>query len=94
MSARAGRLRAAHARTRRGGKPTGDTVEATRLYADRLAEPGLDVERWEAFPGTGTLVAPLPGGVPVPRIALQGHLDSLPLGHEPPRVEDGGWLGR
>jgi len=93
MSPSADRLRGAHPRARRGGEPTGDTVEATRLYADRLAELGLDVARWEAFPGTGTLVARLPGGVPVPRIAPQGHLDTVPLGHEPPRGEDGGWRG-
>ncbi len=68
--------------------PTRDTAAAARLYADRLREAGMDVELLdEQFPATPIVVGRLAGGLPGPRIVLNGHLDTVPIPHAPPRVE-------
>ena len=40
------------------------------------------------------MVGRLSGGEPGPTIVLNGHLDTVPIPHEPPRVEDGTIYGR
>jgi acetylornithine deacetylase/succinyl-diaminopimelate desuccinylase len=74
--------------------PTGDTAEVARLYAKRLEEIGMEVELLDSeFPATPTVVARLRGG-PGPTIVLNGHLDTVPIRHDPPRIEDGSIYGR
>lgn len=75
--------------------PTGDTAEVARLYGERLAERGLDVElRDDVFPATPIVVGRLRGGRPGPTVVLNGHLDTVPIPHEPPRLENGRIFGR
>jgi acetylornithine deacetylase len=75
--------------------PTGDTAEVAELYGRRLAEAGLEVELLrDAFPATPTVVGRLRGDRPGPTIVLNGHLDTVPIPHAPPRVENGVVHGR
>jgi acetylornithine deacetylase/succinyl-diaminopimelate desuccinylase-like protein len=76
--------------------PTGDTAEAARLYASWLEEAGLEVEiQDDVFPATPIVVGLLRGDRPGPRIALNGHLDTVPIPHDgPARIEDGSVYGR
>ena len=74
--------------------PTGDTADVARLYARRLGEIGLDVEVLDdPFPATPIVIGRLRGSEPGPTIVLNGHLDTVPIPHEPARVEDGRVLG-
>ena len=75
--------------------PTGDTEEVARLYAERLREIGLEVEVLdERFPATPIVIGRLRGREPGPTIVLNGHLDTVPIPHEPPRLADGRVWGR
>ncbi len=68
--------------------PTGDTAEVARLFARRLEEIGLEVEVLdEVFPATPIVIGRLRGGEPGPTVVLNGHLDTVPIPHAPPRVE-------
>lgn len=42
--------------------------------------PGVALHRVETFPGRPSLAAVLEGGAPGPRLVLNGHLDTVPLG--------------
>ena len=75
--------------------PTGDTADVARLYARRLEELGLEVELLdERFPATPIVVGRLRGGAPGPTIVLNGHLDTVPIPHEPPRLAGDTIFGR
>jgi acetylornithine deacetylase/succinyl-diaminopimelate desuccinylase-like protein len=75
--------------------PTGDTADVARRYAEVLREIGLDVEVLdERFPATPVVVGRLRGGGPGPTIVLNGHLDTVPIPHEAPRIENGRVFGR
>jgi acetylornithine deacetylase/succinyl-diaminopimelate desuccinylase-like protein len=75
--------------------PTGDTADVARLYARRLEELGLEVELLdEQFPATPIVVGRLRGGEPGPTIVLNGHLDTVPIPHEPPRIAGETIFGR
>ena len=75
--------------------PTGDTADVARLFARRLEELGMDVDVLdEVFPATPIVIGRLDGGEPGPVVVLNGHLDTVPIPHEPPRVEDGLVYGR
>ena len=43
----------------------------------------------ERFPATPIVIGRLRGGEPGPTVVLNGHLDTVPIPHEPPRVEGG-----
>ena len=75
--------------------PTGDTAAVADLYGRRLEEIGMEVELLgDAYPSTPTVVARLRGSRPGPRVVLNGHLDTVPIPHEPPRIADGAVHGR
>lgn len=75
--------------------PTGDTAAVARLYARRLEDCGMTVEvRDDAFPVTPTVIGRLRGGEPGPTVVLNGHLDTVPIPHAPPRVAGGVVHGR
>ena len=48
----------------------------------------------DVFPATPTVVARLKGGEPGPTVALCAHLDTVPIPHDPPRVEGERIYGR
>lgn len=75
--------------------PTGDTAAVARLYARRLEEIGMEVELLDdVFPATPTVIGRLRGSRPGPTIVLNGHLDTVPIPHDPPRLEGGAIHGR
>ncbi len=75
--------------------PTGDTAAVANRSAAVLREIGLEVEVLdERFPGTPIVVGRLRGADPGPTIVLNGHLDTVPIPHDPPRVADGRVWGR
>jgi len=75
--------------------PTGDTAEVARLYGRRLEELGMEVELLdERFPATPIVIGRLRGGEPGSTVVLNGHLDTVPIPHEPPRIEGETIYGR
>ncbi len=75
--------------------PTGDTADVARLYTRRLEEYGLEVEVLdEVFPATPIVVGRLRGGEPGPTVVLNGHLDTVPIPHEAPRLDGDTIYGR
>ncbi len=69
--------------------PTGDTARVAELFGARLSELGMDVElRRSEFPQAPTLIATLSGNRPGPHVVLNGHLDTVPIDHEPGRLDD------
>jgi acetylornithine deacetylase/succinyl-diaminopimelate desuccinylase-like protein len=75
--------------------PTGDTAEVARLYAKRLEEIGMEVEVLdERFPKTPIVIGRLRGSEPGPTIVMNGHLDTVPIPHDAPRIENGSIYGR
>jgi acetylornithine deacetylase/succinyl-diaminopimelate desuccinylase-like protein len=75
--------------------PTGDTAEVARLYGRRLEERGMEVELLDdRFPATPIVIGRLRGGEHGPTIVLNGHLDTVPIPHEPPCVEGDTIYGR
>jgi acetylornithine deacetylase/succinyl-diaminopimelate desuccinylase-like protein len=66
-----------------------------RRYAQRLEEIGMDVEVLdEVFPATPIVIGRLRGGEAGPSVVLNGHLDTVPIPHEAPRIENGAVYGR
>jgi acetylornithine deacetylase/succinyl-diaminopimelate desuccinylase-like protein len=75
--------------------PTGDTADVARLYGRRLAELGLEVELLDdPFPLTPIVVGRLRGARPGPTVVLNGHLDTVPIPHEPARLDGDTVVGR
>ena len=65
------------------------------MFAQRLEEIGMEVEVLdEVFPATPIVIGRLRGGEPGPSVVLNGHLDTVPIPHEPARVENGSVYGR
>jgi acetylornithine deacetylase/succinyl-diaminopimelate desuccinylase-like protein len=74
---------------------TGDTAAVAQQYARILRELGLEVEVLdERFPATPVVVGRLRGDRPGPTIVLNGHLDTVPIPHDPPAIVDGRVFGR
>jgi acetylornithine deacetylase/succinyl-diaminopimelate desuccinylase-like protein len=66
-----------------------------RLYARRLEAIGMEVELLdERFPTTPIVIGRLRGGEPGPTVVLNGHLDTVPIPHEAPRLEGDTIVGR
>jgi acetylornithine deacetylase/succinyl-diaminopimelate desuccinylase-like protein len=74
--------------------PTGDSRQVTEFYAHRLRDLGLAVEYGEEYPRSPSAVAYLEGGHPGPTLELSGHLDVIPVPHDPPQIDDGIIYGR
>ncbi|HEY4349161.1 MAG TPA: M20/M25/M40 family metallo-hydrolase [Gaiellaceae bacterium] len=75
--------------------PTGNTFDVARLYARRLSQIGMTVEvLGGTFPTTPTVVGRLRGDRPGPTLVLNGHLDTVPIPHAPPRLEGDRIVGR
>ncbi len=68
------------------GNPPGDTTAMADAVAAYLVHPQISVARHEPKPGTVNLVAVLRGAHPGPRVVLNGHMDTFPVG---PRE---GWI--
>ena len=80
---------------RPGREPDGRHVDVAWLYARRLEEFGLEVEVLEdEFPKTPIVVGRLRGGEPGPTVVLNGHLDTVPIPHEWPRLDGDTIYGR
>ncbi len=95
MSVDANRLRDQTLELVQVESPTGDTAEVARLYAQQLDELGMDVELLdERFPRTPIVIGRLRGDRPGPTIVLNGHLDTVPIPHEPPRLDGETIVGR
>jgi len=75
--------------------PTGDTVAVADAFARQLEDSGMEVELLtDDFPSTPTVVGRLRGGEPGPSVVLNGHLDTIPIDHPPPRLEADRLYGR
>jgi acetylornithine deacetylase/succinyl-diaminopimelate desuccinylase-like protein len=73
---------------------TGDTQEATDHYIGVLRRMGLEVEVYEDFPRTPSVVARLRGAGGGSSLELNAHMDTIPLGHRPAEIHDGHVYGR
>jgi len=63
-----------------GAPESGQEVRSTDLLASYLEGTGLDLERYEALPGRGNLVARIEGSDPTaPSLLLMGHADVVPV---------------
>jgi acetylornithine deacetylase/succinyl-diaminopimelate desuccinylase-like protein len=74
--------------------PTGDSRRVAEVYADRLRELGLTVTFDEALPESPSVIAYLEGAHPGPTLEVAGHLDVIPVPHDPPEIRDGILYGR
>ena len=72
---------------------TGDTVEVATFYARHLASLGMSVEAIADYPNSPVVIARLAGS-PGPTLTLNGHLDTVPIAHPPPQIENGIVYGR
>lgn len=64
--------------------PAGNTIAMADAALAALTHPHIDVKLHEPQPGAVSLVAVLRGAAPGPRVILNGHLDTFPVG----RAED------
>jgi len=95
MSVDADRLRDLTLELVRVESPTGETRDAAALYAKRLEEIGMEVEvQRDVFPATPIVIGRLRGSRPGPTVALNGHLDTVPIPHAEPHVDGDRVYGR
>lgn len=74
--------------------PTGQSREVAHLFARRLAETGAQVEVSYEFPDSPSVIGRLPGTGGGKTLQLAGHLDTIPVPHDPPYVREGIIYGR
>jgi acetylornithine deacetylase len=73
---------------------TGDTREVAARFAAECRDLGMEVERFDDYPRTPTVVGRLRGAGVGPALELNGHVDTVPLEHAPPAIENGVLTGR
>jgi acetylornithine deacetylase/succinyl-diaminopimelate desuccinylase-like protein len=73
---------------------TGETREVTERFIAECQDLGLEIERFEDYPSTPAVVARWRGTGNGPCLEFNGHLDTVPLDHAPPRISDGMLSGR
>jgi acetylornithine deacetylase/succinyl-diaminopimelate desuccinylase-like protein len=64
-------------------------VEVCRMYEQMMRDVGLTVDVREVTPGRNNLYARIPGNGTGPALMLNGHLDTIPIGHCPACSRDG-----
>jgi len=74
--------------------PTGNTEQVADVYEAMLREAGCRVERHTFIPGNPTLVAVYDQGRPGRTVLFNGHMDTIPLAHEPAELRGGRIYGR
>ncbi|HKV44514.1 MAG TPA: M20/M25/M40 family metallo-hydrolase [bacterium] len=74
--------------------PTGHSGAAACHYAEQLRTLGMAVEMSTEFRGAPSVVARLSLGGPGPVLEFNGHLDTVPVPHAPPRREGSRIYGR
>ena len=73
----------------------GHTVDVAELYGRLLKEIGLEVKTYEWIPNNPTIVAEYRGNQSKGKtLVFNGHLDVIPLEHDPPTIYDGKIFGR
>jgi len=77
----------------------GEEEAIAKFFADLMAEGGATkVEVREVEPGRPNVIGTWDTGLPGPRIALQGHMDTVPVGEHPEpfsgEIRDGAIYGR
>ena len=60
--------------------PGGDTRAVADVVSAALDHPAISLHRYEPKPGCVNVVAVLRGAAPGPRVVLNGHLDTYPVG--------------
>ena len=60
--------------------PGGDTRAVADVVFAALDQPGIDLRRYEPNPGCVNVVAALRGPAQGPRLVMNGHLDTYPVG--------------
>lgn len=73
---------------------TPETLEVTERWIAECQAAGLQLEIFRDYPRSPCVVARLPGTGGGPALEINGHLDTVPLPHDPPRVENGVLYGR
>lgn len=73
---------------------TGNTNEIAKRYHDMLREAGCQVQQYEWIKDNPTLVATYGDDSGGPVILFNGHMDVVPIPHEPAEVRDGRIYGR
>jgi succinyl-diaminopimelate desuccinylase len=63
-------------------------------FVAMLRAAGMAVTVEERFPGSPSVIGRLAGASGGPVLQLAGHLDTVPVDHEPPEVRDGLLIGR
>ncbi len=73
---------------------TGETREATERFIAACNDLNLEVQRFDDYPSTPSVVARWRGAGDGPCLELNGHMDTVPLEHAAPMIKDGMLSGR
>ncbi|WP_198087580.1 M20/M25/M40 family metallo-hydrolase [Variovorax sp. E3] len=60
--------------------PGGDTIAIAAVACHALTHPAIEIETYEPKPGCVNVVARVHGAHPGPRLVMNGHLDTYPVG--------------
>src|SRR3569833_75886 len=74
--------------------PTGDTAAVSDRLAEELSSLGCEVQLHSRYPATPVVIGRLRGSGGGPTLILNGHLDTVPIPHPDPVIENGRVYGR